>query len=236
MKRITFFRLFFLFVIVGLVSAPQVSAQGPSGTKPKTAQVALGTGFTYQGQLKNGGNAVNGACNLQVGLWNDANAGVQQGVTQTLAVTVTNGLFTTTLNGGNEFGANALTGDARWLAMAVRCPSGVGSYALLNPRQALTPAPIASSIPGLYTYQNATSPNLIGGYSGNIISNTVVGGTIGGGGQSGAPNRVWSDMATVGGGLNNTAGGWRATVAGGESNIASGWLGTVGGGALNVSC
>ncbi|MGB9873233.1 MAG: hypothetical protein ACPLYD_16450, partial [Anaerolineae bacterium] len=37
-------------------------------------------------------------------------------------------------------------GDARWLAIAVRCPAGSGSYQPLTPRQALTAAPYALSL------------------------------------------------------------------------------------------
>ena len=37
---------------------------------------------------------------------------------------------------------------------------------------------------------NATSPNVIGGYSGNTVTSGVVGATIGGGGASGSANNV----------------------------------------------
>jgi hypothetical protein len=94
---------------------------------------------------------------------------------------------------------------------------------------------MALALPGLYTHQNATSPNLIGGYSGNVISTTVVGSVIGGGGQSGLPNRVWANYATVSGGYANTASAFAAVVGGGETNNASNGYATIGGGALNVS-
>jgi len=54
-------------------------------------------------------------------------------------VAVTDGLFTVQL----EFGAAAFQGNARWLAIAVRC-SGDTAYTDLPPRQALTAAPYAS--------------------------------------------------------------------------------------------
>ncbi len=101
-----------------------------------------------------------------------------------------------------------------------------------------------------------SSPNLIGGYSGNVVTGGAVGGAIGGGGANGEVNRVTDDYgtvgggrkneagdntgatnsasyATVGGGHNNQASRAMATVAGGESNSASSPGATVGGGESN---
>lgn len=61
------------------------------------------------------------------------------------------------------------------------------------------------------------SPNLVGGFSGNLISNGVLGAAIGGGGSSNFPNRV---------------GGYFATVVGGEGNLASGSGSTV----MGIGC
>ena len=47
---------------------------------------------------------------------------------------------------------------------------------------------------------NATSPNLIGGYSANWLASGVSGATIGGGGTASYLNRVTDDYGTVGGG------------------------------------
>ncbi len=128
---------------VGAQSADGRTAQ-PIGPEMLTGTPISST-FTYQGQLKSGGSAVTGPCDFQFGLWDAASGGAQVGVTQTLsAVNVSNGLFTVPLN----FGANAFTGDARWLSMAVRCPAGSGNYAPLDPRQALTPAPYATYASG----------------------------------------------------------------------------------------
>jgi hypothetical protein len=95
---------------------------------------------------------------------------------------------------------------------------------------------------------NATSPNIIGGYSGNSVTSGVVGATIGGGGAPGFliftyPNRVTDIYGTIGGGADNTAGNddadttnaSGATVGGGDHNTASGSYATVGGGWENTA-
>jgi len=82
---------------------------------------------------------------------------------------------------------------------------------------------------------HATSPNLIGGYSGNTVTAGVFGATIGGGGKQGFINQVTGLYGTVGGGLLNTASGEGATVGGGGGNTASGVQATVGGGGGNTA-
>ncbi|MFQ3683128.1 tail fiber domain-containing protein [Roseiflexus sp.] len=201
---------------------------------------SLGSAFTYQGRLTSGGSAVSGNCDFQFSLWDAVSGGTQIGATQTPTnVPVSNGLFTVQL----DFGSGAFNGTARWLEIAVRCPAGSGSYTPLAPRQALTPAPYALALPGLWTQQNATSPNLIGGYFGNSVTSGVVGATIGGGGNSSFLNRVTDDYGTVGGGVANRAGNnagttsdrGGATVGGGFQNQASGTGATVGGGGNNTA-
>ncbi len=200
----------------------------------------LGTAFTYQGRLTNSSGAVNGTCDLEFKLYDDAAAGTQIGSTQTKTnVTVTNGVFTVAL----DFGVSAFNGDARWLAISVRCPAGSGSYTPLTPRQPLTPAPYAPALPGLWTQPNTTSPNLIGGFSGNSITSGVIGAAIGGGGDNAFPNRVTDDYGVVSGGYNNRAGDAAgttndksyATVGGGFSNTASGDGDTIAGGGYSMA-
>ena len=99
----------------------------------------VGTGFTYQGQLINGGTPQNGPCDFRFKLFTAATGGSQIGSTQTLSsVGVANGLFTVSI----DFGVNSFIGQARWLETAVTCPSG-GSFTTLTPRQAMAPAPNA---------------------------------------------------------------------------------------------
>lgn len=231
------------FVLLGVVllalalNARATFAQGPA---PRAPRAEVGTAFTYQGQLKTNGNSHNGLCDFGFRLLDDPSAGVQIGMAQSVPnVSVVSGLFTTQL----DFGASIFTGAARWLEISVRCPAGGGSYTALTPRQKLTPAPYALALPGLWTQQHTTSPNLIGGYSGNSVTAGVYGATIGGGGESGNTNRVTDNYGTVGGGRNNQAGDnagttsdrWYATVGGGHNNTASNTYATVGGGYGNTA-
>jgi hypothetical protein len=220
-------------VVLGLALAlwPGPGARGSSVENAPLA-APLGTAFTYQGQLKQSGAPANGTFSLEFRLF-DAPTGVTQLGSQSQSVAVTNGVFTVQL----DFGVNAFNGEARFLEIVVNGTP-------LAPRQALTPSPHALALPGLYTQPNATSPNLIGGFSGNSVTAGVSGGTIGGGGQGGGggqTNRVTDDFGTVGGGRANRAGNNagtasdapHATVGGGSGNAASGAQATVGGGTGN---
>lgn len=229
-------RVLFVALLVALVVGASVmvaAAQGPQGG-PKSPAALPDNGFTYQGLLKNNGALVNGTCDFEFGLWDGLAAGPQYGATQTVsALAVTTGLFTTLLNFGVATPNTVFTGTARYLQTNVRCPAGGGSYTALSPRQALTPAPMALALPGLYTQQNITSPNVIGGFKGNVITPTLYGATISGGGSDLLPNRALGNYATVGGGQVNTAQKVFDTVGGGQNNVASGGSSTVSGGVNN---
>ena len=88
---------------------------GATGASP-----LLGTGFTYQGQLKDGGTPVDGPCDLQFSLWDALSGEAKIGSTLDRTAGVAGGLFTVQL----DFGSAAFTGDSRWLEIAVRCPAG----------------------------------------------------------------------------------------------------------------
>jgi hypothetical protein len=85
----------------------------------------------------------------------------------------------------------------------------------------------------------ASTPNLIGGFSGNSVATSVVGATIAGGGApgTGGENTVTSAFGTIGGGRSNTASGFAgdSTVGGGRMNTASGHGSTIGGGDHNTA-
>ena len=221
--------LLMLLSAAGVVGARAIQSQPDAArVQDVSAATPLTSTFTYQGQLKNGGNAVNGSCQMAFRLYDDPTASTNLiGSPFTTTVPITNGLFSVGLN----FGSNVFDSNGRWLDIQVNCGSG---FVALTPRQALTPAPYALALPGLRTQPNSTSPNIIGGYEGNVISDTVVGGTIAGGGQAGLINRVTASYATIGGGAGNTAtGNYYATIGGGYGHLAAGDYATIGGGYEN---
>ena len=106
---------------------------------------SLSTAFTYQGQLKQNGDPVDDTCDLRFILYDAQISGSQVGAIQEkTGVDVTNGLFTIP---DLDFGEGVFTGEARWLEIAVRCPTGSGDYTTLSPRQALTAVPYAQFAP-----------------------------------------------------------------------------------------
>jgi len=127
-------------VLAGLVLSVGLAVQAsPPGQQGDVrAQGSLGTGFTYQGRLESGGGPVDGSCDMDFRLYDAGSGGSQVGGTIATTVPVVDGLFTVNLDFGGVF-----TGDARWLALVVRCPAGSGTYEALAPRQPLSPTPYA---------------------------------------------------------------------------------------------
>jgi len=178
-----------------LALAAVTCAQASSADAAAVQATPVGSGFTYQGQLEQGGTPVNGPCSMAFRLYDQAAGGNQVGLPLTRTVPVSNGLFTVHL----DFGNGIFTGDARWLEVRVKC-GGDSVHTPLG-RQELTAAPYALALPGLWTQQNLTSTNLIGGYNGNSVTAGVEG-------------------ASVVGGWHNTASGYDATVPGGDGAVS----------------
>ncbi len=112
-------------------------AQGP---RSEAQSAVLGTAFTYQGRLADGGSPATGAYDFEFRLYDALTGGGQVGSAVTRDdVPVSNGLFTVEL----DFGAGAFTGEARYLQIGVRPGSSTGAYTTLSPRQALNPTPYA---------------------------------------------------------------------------------------------
>ena len=141
MKRNFFINLFggFVIFIIALLCVTLAGSVAAQSEKPDAADAAVSAAFTYQGQLRQGGAAVNGSCDMTFRLYDDPAAGNVIGSPITTTLSVNNGLFTVGLN----FGNNAFQGAARWLDIRVRCPAGGGSYTTLTPRQPITAAPYA---------------------------------------------------------------------------------------------
>jgi hypothetical protein len=104
--------------------------------------VPVGPGFSYQGQLVQNGNPVNGTANLQFTLWDSS--GNQIGGAQVVAnVPVSSGLFVVVLNDANQFGVTPFNGDARWLQVDVCTDATCSSFTTLLPRQPILATPYA---------------------------------------------------------------------------------------------
>jgi hypothetical protein len=102
----------------------------------------LGSSFTYQGRLTDGGNPVDGTCDFTFKLYDEAGTGSPPsggnlvGTEVKKGVEVEQGLFTVDL----DFTEGAFNGQARWLEIAVDCGAGPTT---LSSRQAVTAAPYA---------------------------------------------------------------------------------------------
>ncbi|MHC4590125.1 MAG: hypothetical protein ACYTAQ_12550 [Planctomycetota bacterium] len=196
-----------------------------AGTNPP------GTAITYQGELTQNFLPVNDVCNFLVTLYDgDCDAGGLPLGDPVLVPTVPviDGVFTFQV----DFGPDLFTGTERWLAIEVSCPAGQ-PFVALSPCQKITPAPLALAVPGLWTQQDTISPNLIGGWSGNVVAEAVTGATISGGGRVNNPHSVMDNFGTVGGGVGNSAVGLQTTVGGGANNSVDGTSSTIGGGFEN---
>lgn len=129
--------VFFVGIGVGVL------AQGE--TRPEVAQVrevvnGVGTAFTYQGVLTDGGNPADGVYDLQIRLYDAAMGGNQIGSVVTLNdQPVSEGLLAVSL----DFGEQVFGGSPRWLAISVRPGSSSGNYETLAARQPLTASPYA---------------------------------------------------------------------------------------------
>lgn len=205
------------------------------------ADTTLLSTFTYQGFLSLGGNPVTSpTCDFEFGLFSTVTGGTALGsgtIEQT--VSVSGGVFTAQL----DFGVAVFDGQDRYLEIGVLCPSngGAGPYTLLSPRSPITPTPYAvhalnaNELMALRVQYNATSPNLIGGFSGNTVGVTVIGATISGGGASGFINQVNGNYGTVAGGVNNLGSGVASFVGGGEANAAQSLYSVTAGGNQNTA-
>ena len=210
-----------LLILAGLVYAQD---SGPQAVD--APQAAVGTAFTYQGQLKSSDTGVTGSCEMAFRLYDAATVGNPVGVPLTQTVAVNEGFFTAQL----DFGASVFNGQARWLEIAVKCASDAGFTTLS--RQALTAAPYALYAPtagtaanvtnGVYTTGAYADPAWLTSLAGSKISGAVATATTAGGvpwsGVTGIP-------AGFADGVDDVGSDWRLT---GNSGTTPGthWIGT----------
>src|SRR5688572_27595540 len=100
---------------------------------------AQNTAFTYQGRLSENGAAASGTYEMRFTLHDSAGGASVAGPIINGSVTASNGLFAVQL----DFGAAPFNGLARWLEIGVRTNGSANPFAVLTPRQLLTPAPYA---------------------------------------------------------------------------------------------
>ena len=181
-----------------------------------SAAHAQGTAFTYQGRLNDGANPANGTYNLRFALFDALTFGNQVGTPLTNSpVTVSNGLFTVTL----DFGGSVFSVADRWLEIGVRTNGG-GAFANLSPRQQITPSPYAIYAAGASaTGLSGTIPtaNLTGTY-GSAVTFSNPGNSFSGNG-TGLAN---VNAATLGG-----LGAANFWIVGGNAGTGGASLGTV---------
>ncbi|NOS72151.1 MAG: hypothetical protein HOP33_19775 [Verrucomicrobia bacterium] len=163
--------------------------------------------------------------------------------TGAVSASVTNGLFTVGLGDttlANMTALNAALFQRTDLQLRLWFSDGVNGFAPLSPLQNLTAAPYANyayaattltaagnqplnftvngtnvlRITSVNDFVYGQTVNSMGGSSANVISNGVVGGFIGGGGNSFYPNRVGANYASVLGGFGNAASGDYSTAMG----------------------
>lgn len=102
---------------------------------------ALGSVFTYQGELRTAGGPANASFDMEFRLYDAAAGGAQIGpVVVQNAVAVSNGLFALPL----DFGPAQFAGERQWLEIRIR-PAGSGSFETLSPRSEVTATPYAWS-------------------------------------------------------------------------------------------
>lgn len=96
--------------------------------------------FAYQGRLTDGGSVAQGSYDLRFRIFGSLAGGVPLGTPWFASpVTVTNGLFTVSL----DFGDGVFTGGDRWMEIAARTNGGSGAFTVLEPRQPITAVPYA---------------------------------------------------------------------------------------------
>ncbi|MCH8147265.1 MAG: hypothetical protein IH987_04620 [Planctomycetes bacterium] len=129
-------------LIIGVVVASVAAIAG----RPVIAAQPVGTGFTYQGQLKREGRPVTHAvtgCDFTFRLYGDESSDLQVGPELLRSAVVVDGLFAVDLDFGPPHDTGGLTngvwqGAARWLEIDVQCPKDEAPTRLI-PRQPITP-------------------------------------------------------------------------------------------------
>ena len=188
---------------------------------------AQGTAFTYQGSLSDSDHPANGQYDLQFTVLDAAtNGNSVSGTITNLATAVSNGLFTSAL----DFGSNVFNGPARWLEIGVRTNGNAGSFAILAPRQQLTPAPyaitaatISGALPATQLSGTLSSGQLGGVYTGAVVFSNSANSFVGnaGGATNLQAGQLTGTVPIANGGTGQTNPGAALSALGGASLTGS---------------
>lgn len=178
-------------ILVTMVLALMVSLAFSGAQAQEIApQAQVGTIFTYQGRLEDGGSPANGSYDFEFTIYDsETGSGVVVGPFNAEDVAVTEGVFTVDINVYSP--DQVFTGGERWIQVSVRPGDSIGSYQLLTPRQPIRPTPYAFSLwPGAQiTGENQTAGSVLNvrntgvgssdtavyGWSSSVGPNTTVG-------------------------------------------------------------
>ncbi len=162
-------------VAAGLLAATipavlAVAQDGGEGSGGVTAAAVLGTSFTYQGRLSDGGQAANGSYDFEFRLFEGAVGDDQVGLTHVEEdLDVSNGLFTV----GLDFGPGVFTGQQRFLEIRVRPGASAGGYQILAPRQELSATPYALSLLPGAIIQGGGQRAMLGGPTAGVLGSQM---------------------------------------------------------------
>jgi hypothetical protein len=217
--------------------------------------------FVYRGELAEGGVAADGRYGLRLTLYAQEHATTPlAGPIEIDAVQVNAGQFATEV----DFGALPGWVEQGWLEVEFIAEDGssgpLPGRSLVQTKAQLCPESwtlAGNAATGAANFLGTTddralelrvnnqtawrvvpdpiSPNIVGGNSANSAAVDAWGATIGGGGTSWSPNRVMSELGTVGGGGDNSVVGAYGTVAGGLGNRSVGQGGVIAGGQSNIA-
>ena len=176
----------------------------PAVLSPESTAALVGSSFTYQGQLKNGGAPVNDDCDFIWDIFADLDGGTSLATDTDTNVLLTNGLFTAVIN----VPASVLDGNKRFVEIQVRCPTGLGAYTLLSPRQELQAVPYALGLrlPFSHSINSSVTPIFaITNTGGTSSSPSLLGSSAGGDGVHGLSTGAASADNGVYGETNSTS-------------------------------
>jgi hypothetical protein len=121
--------------------------------------------FTYQGQLELPEGPATGTYQMVFRLYDASSGGGMRFGPLTNSVVVTNGLFTTQLDFGANYGIASL-----WLEIGVRTNGSTVAHTILGPRQRLTPVPYAVYASRAGDLQTGANPTFTGAVTFNPSS------------------------------------------------------------------